>query len=364
MQVLLAENIRQFRQGKRLTQEQLAEVLDVTVGTISKWETGSSTPDLSLIMELADFFGTSVDVLLGYRQQSVSLADTLEQLRTLRNTKQYGAGRREAEKAVKRFPNSFDVIYQSASLWQVAGLEENDSAASRRAEDLYRRALDLIDQNTDPKISRVSICNDLAIIALSLNELDRAVELLKQNNVEGLNNALIGQTLARRTATRGEARLYLEKALLKLPSLLLSTCMGCLNVAESGSPADAREARELAQLACGLFEGLKRPGSTSPLDKYTVVLYCGCAIMSEKQGLAGQAEADLRAAFTLTQQYDSHPASGLQDILFVHPDLAEAVSFDDLGPTAYGGVEKILRDNAEDYPRLLNLWEGFCHESN
>ena len=122
MQVQLAEQIRTFRREKRLTQEQLAEVLGVTVGTVSKWEGGSSTPDLSLIMELADFFGTSVDVLLGYRQQSASLASTLARLRALCSGKQYDEGRREAEKAVKQFPNSFDVIYQSAALMQMIGM--------------------------------------------------------------------------------------------------------------------------------------------------------------------------------------------------------------------------------------------------
>ena len=96
-------------------------------------EGGSSTPDLSLIMELADFFGTSVDVLLGYRQQSASLASTLARLRALCSGKQYDEGRREAEKAVKQFPNSFDVIYQSAALMQMIGMEEGDLSAARRA---------------------------------------------------------------------------------------------------------------------------------------------------------------------------------------------------------------------------------------
>ncbi len=42
MQVLLAENIRKYRREKKLTQEQLAEVMGVTVGAVSKWESGVS----------------------------------------------------------------------------------------------------------------------------------------------------------------------------------------------------------------------------------------------------------------------------------------------------------------------------------
>ena len=54
METKLAENIRAFRKQKGMTQEQLAEALGVTVGAVHKWETRLSTPELALIMELAD----------------------------------------------------------------------------------------------------------------------------------------------------------------------------------------------------------------------------------------------------------------------------------------------------------------------
>ena len=61
----LAENIRVLRKERSLTQEQLAEVLGVTTGAVYKWEAKLSQPELNMVMELADFFDTSVDVLLG-----------------------------------------------------------------------------------------------------------------------------------------------------------------------------------------------------------------------------------------------------------------------------------------------------------
>ena len=77
----LAENIRVFRKERGLTQEQLAEVLGVTVGAVYKWEAKLSLPELSLIMELADFFDTSVDVLLGYEMKDNRLRATVERLK-------------------------------------------------------------------------------------------------------------------------------------------------------------------------------------------------------------------------------------------------------------------------------------------
>ena len=56
MKIKLAENIKSLRKSHSLTQEQLAETLGVTVGAVYKWEAGLSTPEIKLIMEIADLF--------------------------------------------------------------------------------------------------------------------------------------------------------------------------------------------------------------------------------------------------------------------------------------------------------------------
>lgn len=81
MEIGLGEQIRCFRKQHSLTQEQLAEVLGVTVGAVHKWEAGRSIPELPLIIEMADFFDTSVDVLLDYEMKDNRLDMTLERLR-------------------------------------------------------------------------------------------------------------------------------------------------------------------------------------------------------------------------------------------------------------------------------------------
>ena len=65
METKLAENIRAFRKERQLTQEQLAEVLGVTTGAVYKWESKLSVPDVGLIIQMADFFDVSLDVLFG-----------------------------------------------------------------------------------------------------------------------------------------------------------------------------------------------------------------------------------------------------------------------------------------------------------
>ena len=100
MEIRLAENIRALRKQKQLTQEQLAEVLGVTVGAVHKWEAKLSVPELNLIMEMADFFDTSVDVLLGYEMKDNRLAATVQRIKEYRHNKDR-SGLIEAEKALK-----------------------------------------------------------------------------------------------------------------------------------------------------------------------------------------------------------------------------------------------------------------------
>ena len=52
--------IKQLREEKNITQQQLAQKIDVSSKTVSKWETGRGYPDISLIKPLADSLGVSV----------------------------------------------------------------------------------------------------------------------------------------------------------------------------------------------------------------------------------------------------------------------------------------------------------------
>ena len=80
METRIAENIRAYRKQRGLTQEQLAEVLGVSVGAVYKWESRSSLPELRLIMELADFFVVSADMLPGYQMKDNRRNAMLERL--------------------------------------------------------------------------------------------------------------------------------------------------------------------------------------------------------------------------------------------------------------------------------------------
>lgn len=62
---VLGKRIGELRKKRGLTQRQLADKLQVSHGRISLYETGDRSPDPEMLKKLADFFGCSVDYLLG-----------------------------------------------------------------------------------------------------------------------------------------------------------------------------------------------------------------------------------------------------------------------------------------------------------
>lgn len=61
----LADHIRYYRKKMGLTQEELARKIKVSRPMLSKWENGTSVPDLEAVVKLSELFGVSIDRLLG-----------------------------------------------------------------------------------------------------------------------------------------------------------------------------------------------------------------------------------------------------------------------------------------------------------
>ena len=65
MELMIAEKIKKYRKERDLTQEALANVLGVSFQSVSKWETGDGYPDITLLPSIANYFGVTVDELIG-----------------------------------------------------------------------------------------------------------------------------------------------------------------------------------------------------------------------------------------------------------------------------------------------------------
>lgn len=67
----ISERLFNLRKNKKLSQEELANILGVSRQTISKWETGESTPDFDKIIPLCEFYGITSDELLSGKKDII-----------------------------------------------------------------------------------------------------------------------------------------------------------------------------------------------------------------------------------------------------------------------------------------------------
>jgi len=66
------EMLCELRKDKHLTQKELGDLLSLSTGTISNYETGRHFPDLDGLKDIASFFSVSVDYLIGAAPESIT----------------------------------------------------------------------------------------------------------------------------------------------------------------------------------------------------------------------------------------------------------------------------------------------------
>lgn len=79
---IVAKNITELRLLNNMTQMELAEKLNYSDKTISKWERAESSPDISILVDIADIFGVSLDYLV----RSENIEETVRENRKSEKT--------------------------------------------------------------------------------------------------------------------------------------------------------------------------------------------------------------------------------------------------------------------------------------
>lgn len=349
MEIRLGESIRRLRKQSGLTQEQLAEALGVSVSAVHKWESGKATPELEMLVDIAEFFETSVDALLNYGWQKLSMGQTVEKLRHFPVDKNLQEGMRYAEKALQKYPNSFEVVFYSAQVYFLT----MESQYMPRAVELYEIALKLIDQNTDPLRSAMTIQNRIAYCYCYMDRMDEGIGILKENNVDGVNNYRIGLLLSQNPAKATEALPYLSEALGSCYSDLYNICIGYANA--YGALEKLDEIYELALWVHELGKGLRDTTVINWMDRGDVKLYLILAEVSCLRGSREEAYDWLVKAKQTAERFDSAPNYRTNVGLKFYHGSYTAMSYDDMGDTALEIIERYMADDVEG-KNLRPLW--------
>lgn len=366
MKIKLAENIKVFRKERKMTQEQLAEALGVTVGAVHKWEKDLSTPELSLIFAMADLFGTSTDVLLGYQWRNTNASDSISLIQQLMQEQKFEDAVAEAEKAMKKFPNNFEVVYQSAMAyleWSRAfdlnkGMQDWQEKAHTRGVEVFQHALELLPQNTDPAISHVSLCRSLAAFHECCMYIYEAIEVLKESNICGINNAMIGHLFVAYIHDVSKAEEYLGRAYTSLLDDMDSVVLGFADICARRS--DANNAIACVEWLRKIHRGIQPEDAVSAFDWYDAYLLRTKALFSCQNGAFADAKEYLTEALKKAICYDDASPDSIGElkinrIMRIHSQ-PRYVGFSKV-KTAVQRLDDLTHFSDDYAPRLKEIWE-------
>ena len=120
--------LRQLRRDRDLTQEELAEILNVSTQSVSRWETGACYPDTELLPVIASFFETTVDQLLGVSQamEEQNVAEYLERFQSAISVGDIQSCIEIARQGVSEFPGNFKLLNKLMYALFVSGSSDAD----------------------------------------------------------------------------------------------------------------------------------------------------------------------------------------------------------------------------------------------
>ena len=339
MENKFATRIRAFRKERGLTQERIAEVFDVTVGAVHKWEAGLSTPDVGLLMEIADFFDTSLDTLMGFDMRDNRVNELAKRLRHMIDTKDL-SGMKEAEMALLKYPHSIEIVYESASMYLAfATLFKDNKKYFSRSVELFKTAVQLLPQNTNPKISDTLIYGGLANAYTGLGEIDNCIEILKTRNAGGTYNSILGNTLAS-VGRYVEADIYLSYSILNLLGKSINFVIGkALVYLHSGK---IQEAKDILLVGLQMNDHFRSGDHTIFLDKTDCLFLTGLAEAEIKLGNKKEAQKYLKKALQKAEEFDRAPDYDARNLRFCSINES-CTMYDTTGDkTAIESIEYVL----------------------
>lgn len=100
--------ILHLRKQRNMTQEELARKLHISAGAISKWETGTTLPDITILSPLAHALHTSIDILMGYELElsNEAISKIKQELMAIRMQEGLEAAEAKCDAYVKEYGNS------------------------------------------------------------------------------------------------------------------------------------------------------------------------------------------------------------------------------------------------------------------
>ena len=177
MKVKIGENLRKLRIRNELTQEQLAEIFDVSPQAISRWENNSTYPDVTMLPSIANYYNISIDELMGMDEirNEIKINNIFSIVHEYETKDMIDEAIGTLRDAIKVYPNNYGFLSELAIALALKYNTNPEYAILNEAIGLSERVLL---NSTSEKLRSTTKAN-LCFLYLKANESDKAINLAK-----------------------------------------------------------------------------------------------------------------------------------------------------------------------------------------
>lgn len=251
MELNMGTKIARMRRARGMTQEQLAAALGVSAPAVSKWETDSSYPDITLLCPLARALGTDVDDLLTFEEElsQEKLAQYMTEIVEMVRQGQAPRAEEQLNALLHRYPS--DIPLKISAIGALSLLEMDPDVEGAQADQdkarWTKRKKELaqaVHDDGDPAyyLSSVSM---LVSLALAEGELERAEEMLRESLTNTADHTPLWVQLYLKKGERDQALGILQRQAYKLV-VDLRTCL--MSLLGEGLIAERDKAQEIGRI--------------------------------------------------------------------------------------------------------------------
>ncbi len=230
MELNMGTKIIALRRAKGMTQEQLAAVLGVSAPAVSKWETGSSYPDITLLCPLARALGTDVDHLLAFEEElsQEKLGQYMTELIGIAQQGNIPQAEEQLNALLHRYPSDIPLKFSAVAALTIFEMNsdvstdcgnEDKARWTKQKKELAQAIHD--DGNPAYYLASVSM---LVTLSLEEGELEKAEALLKENLTNTADFTVLWVRLYLKKGEKDQALGILQRQAYKLVGDL-RTCL-------------------------------------------------------------------------------------------------------------------------------------------
>lgn len=192
----IGSTIARLRRERGITQEQLAQAVGVSAPAVSKWETGQSYPDITLLPPLARYFGVTVDALIAFEQQlSEEALDALQEpIRRAFAEEGWAAGLARCQALMREYPSDMQLrIFLTGGLMECMVFATSDA----EREEGRARQIAWLSEAASASEGKLQLTarHLLGVYYLGARQLDKAEEILADLSDLQLDTAQLMPTL-------------------------------------------------------------------------------------------------------------------------------------------------------------------------